>query len=571
MSSAMNAAVPTGVSPDGPFVPFRTSQFVGRKVLVLAPHQDDEALGCGGAILLHAHHGDAVKVIFLTDGARGDVRGEHAAAEYVERREREARQAATILGVTDLEFWNAPDGELSTVDSLPNRLTQLLRDYRPTLVYAPSPIEFHPDHRATAALLWNALQQVPMAGEVAFFEINRPLQANALLDITGVADAKRRACDVYVSQLANYPYTDAMLGLNRYRALTVAATCDYAEGYFVMAASEIAGRAIETFAERQHVTPHRPPAAPPLVSIIVRTRNRVARLSEALASLHLQTQRDLEVIVVNDGGIDVRAVIAEWDGRLDIRYVWHDTPRGRAAAANTGLNVARGKYLGFLDDDDRLYPGHLEKLTAHLEATGDAAAYSDCERTRYAWNGRGFALAGPPQIYKGVDFDRERLQFGNYIPIMTMLMRRELLAGVGGFDESLECLEDWDYWLRLSTRTSFRRIPGVTAEYRMFDEPTHDWRRWQAAIYRKNVSFWTVENVASVWPRIEASFEAREAALLDTLAAERAARRDEVAALHAELQLVRGSLPQRLSRRVRRLLPERAVTFVRRVAASRRV
>jgi hypothetical protein len=105
----------------------------------------------------------------------------------------------------------------------------------------------------------------------------------------------------------------------------------------------------------------------------------------------------------------------------------------------------------------------------------------------------------------------------------------------------------------------------------MFDEPTHDWRRWQAAIYRKNASFWTVENVAAVWPRIEASFEAREAALLDALAEERQARRDEAAALHAELELVRGSLPQRLSRSVRRFLPERAVTFVRRVTASRRV
>jgi LmbE family N-acetylglucosaminyl deacetylase len=570
MPSAMTS-VPTGVSPEGPFVPFKTSQFVGRKVLVLAPHQDDEALGCGGAILLHSRHGDPVKVIFLTDGARGDVRGEHAAAEYVGRRDREARQAATVLGVTDLEFWHAPDGELSTVGTVLHRLIHLLQDYRPTLVYAPSPIEFHPDHRATAALLWDALQQVPIDGEIAFFEINRPLQANALVDITGVADAKRQACDVYVSQLANYPYTDAMLGLNRYRALTVAATSAYAEGYFVMTAAEIAGRSIQTFAERQHLTPHRPPAASPLVSIIVRTRDRVARLSEALASLHLQTQRDLEVIVVNDGGVDVRPAIAEWDGRLDIRYVWHDTPRGRAAAANTGLNLARGKYLGFLDDDDRLYPGHIEKLVAHLEATGEAAAYSDCERTRYAWNGRAFAPAGPPRVYKGVDFDRERLQFGNYIPIMTLLIRRELLEGVGRFDESLECLEDWDFWLRLSGRISFRRIPGVTAEYRMFDEPTHDWRRWQAAIYRKNASFWTVENVAAVWPRIEASFEAREAALLDALAEERQARRDEAAALHAELELVRGSLPQRLSRSVRRFLPERAVTFVRRVTASRRV
>jgi len=560
-----------GVSPEGPFVPFTTTQFVGRKVLVLAPHQDDEALGCGGAILLHVRHGDPVRVIFLTDGARGDVRGEHSAADYVERREREARQAATVLGVTDLDFWNAPDGELSASGGVLNRLIGLLQDYRPTLVYAPSPIEFHPDHRATAALLWEALQRVPITAEVAFFEINRPLQANALVDITDVADAKRQACDVYVSQLANYPYTDAMLGLNRYRALTVAATCVYAEGYFVMATAEIAGRGFQTFAEWQHRTPLRAPTAGPLVSMIVRTRDRVSRLSEALASLHAQTQQDLEVIVVNDGGVDVRPAIAEWEGRLDIRYVWHDTPRGRGAAANTGLNLARGKYIGFLDDDDRLYPGHLEKLTTHLEATGEAVAYSDCERVRYVWNGRELAAAGPARVYKGVDFDRDRLRFGNYIPIMTVLFRRELLDGTGGFDESLECLEDWDFWLRLSARVAFRRLPGVTAEYRTFGEPAHDWRRWQSAIYRKHEASWTAENMAAIWPRIESSFEAREADLLDALAEERRARHDETAALHAEVQLLRGSLAQRLARGARRILPNRALTFIRRVAASRRV
>jgi LmbE family N-acetylglucosaminyl deacetylase/glycosyltransferase involved in cell wall biosynthesis len=561
-------ATPPGVSPEGPFVPFQTTRLVGRKVLVLAPHQDDEALGCGGAILLHARHGDAVKVIFLTDGARGDVLREYDPADYVARRQREARQAAAALCVADLDFWNAADGELPATGEVLSRLIRVLQDYRPTLVYAPSPIEFHPDHRATAALLWQALQQVPIDADVAFFELNRPLQANVLIDITEVADIKRRACDVYVSQLANYPYTDAMLGLNRYRALTVATTCTYAEGYFVMAASEIAGRRIETFAERQHRTPHRPPAATPLVSIVVRTRDRVARLGEALASLHLQTQPDLEVIVVNDGGVDVRPAIAGWAGRLDIRYAWHDAPRGRAAAANTGLALARGKYIGFLDDDDRLYAGHIEKLTAHLEATGELATYSDCERTRYAWNGREFVPASRPRVYKGVDFDRERLRFGNYIPIMAVLFRRELLDGTGGFDESLECLEDWDFWLRLAERVSFRRLPGVTAEYRMFEEPAHDWRRWQSVIYRKHASFWTVENVAAVWPRIEASFEAREAGLMDALAEERRARDEERAALGAEVQLLRGSIPQRFSRGVRRVLPEWAVTFVRRMAAG---
>jgi hypothetical protein len=214
---------------------------------------------------------------------------------------------------------------------------------------------------------------------------------------------------------------------------------------------------------------------------------------------------------------------------------------------------------------------HVLKLTGHLESTGAPAAYSDCERTRYAWNGREFAPAGPPHLYKGVDFDRARLHFGNYIPIMTMLFRRDLIAGTGEFDESLECLEDWDFWLRLSARVAFRRIPGVTAEYRVFAEPVHDWQRWWATVYRKHESFWTPESVAAAWPRIEGGFEAREAALLAAAAEDRRTRHDETAALREELALLRESLPQRLSRSVRRILPARALTFVRRMAARRRV
>jgi LmbE family N-acetylglucosaminyl deacetylase len=560
-------ATPPGVSPDGPFVPFATTTLAGRRALVLAPHQDDEALGCGGAIRLHTQHGDAVKVVFLTDGAGADFRGEYRTDDYVNRRDAEARQAAAVLGVTDLEFWRAPDGALPATGAVLARLIALLQDYRPSVIYAPSPIEFHPDHRAAATLLWAALQQVTLEAVVAFYEINRPLQANTLVDITHVMDAKRHACDVYVSQLSNHPYTDAMIGLNRYRALTVSATCTYAEGFFVVAAAEVAGQRIETFAGRQHATPHRPPASAPLASIVVRTRDRLAALGEALASLDGQTWRDFEVVVVNDGGVDLGSALAKWEGRLDIRSVRHDTPKGRAAAANAGMRLARGTYVGFLDDDDRFYPGHLHKLIAHLEASGEAAAYSDCERRKYAWDGRQFVPAGPARIYKGVDFDRARLHFGNYIPIMTMVFRRELAEGIGGFDETLECLEDWDFWLRLSARVPFRRLPGVTAEYRVFEEPAHDWQRWWPVVYRKHEPFWTADQVAAAWPRIEASFEAREASLLRQLDEERRARQEETAALRGEVQRLQGSLPQRLSRGVRRLLPARVVAFVRRMTA----
>jgi glycosyltransferase involved in cell wall biosynthesis len=336
-----------------------------------------------------------------------------------------------------------------------------------------------------------------------------------------------------------------------------------------MAGREIVGRPLETFTLRQLLPAPRPAGeAAPLVTIIVRTKDRPDRLREALASVLTQTQPDLEVIVVNDGGPDVTGVIAEFARHLDIRCSSHAVSSGRAAAANAGLKLARGTYINFLDDDDLLHPPHVEKLASFLEATGEQVAYSDCEAGRYHVVGAGLTLAEPRRLYKGLDFDRERLYLGNYIPIMTAMFRRGLLAEVGLFDESLEFLEDWDFWLRLAARTDFHRLPGITAEYRMWGGVKYDYGRWRRVVLGKHRRDWTIEELVRVGARLEA-LEARIADLDAALGEERAARREEGRGwgaerdalraerdgLRAELDRVRHSSPQRLARLVRERLP----------------
>src|ERR1043165_2622614 len=111
--------------------------------LVLAPHPDDEAIGCGGTLRWHVEQGDEVHVIFLTsgeDGVRGQTPGETARI-----REREARAAAKVLGYGTLEFWREPDGKLRSTTAIRNRLAEKLRSFRPHLLYVPHPGEMHPD------------------------------------------------------------------------------------------------------------------------------------------------------------------------------------------------------------------------------------------------------------------------------------------------------------------------------------------------------------------------------------------------------------------------------------------
>src|SRR4051812_6319189 len=116
-------------------------------VLVLAPHPDDEAIGCGGALCLHADKGDRLTVVFLTSGELGL---KNLPREEVWKiREDEARAAAKILGVGDLVFLRYPDSKLAAeLSRVRASLTPLVERERPELIYLPHAQEWHADHKA---------------------------------------------------------------------------------------------------------------------------------------------------------------------------------------------------------------------------------------------------------------------------------------------------------------------------------------------------------------------------------------------------------------------------------------
>ncbi len=193
------------------------------KVLVIAPHPDDEALGCGGAIRLHANAGDEVYALYLTSGELGSP-GEDQTAT-AQRREDEARRAAGELGISGLRFWRLPDTRVSADEPCQNRLRLLLEDLCPDLIYAPHGGESHPDHRAAADLT----ASVADARTVRTYEVWTPLaQFMAVVDITAVAGIKRSAIRCHQSQLWS-GFDEAMLSLNHYRGLMHGPGMLYAE------------------------------------------------------------------------------------------------------------------------------------------------------------------------------------------------------------------------------------------------------------------------------------------------------------------------------------------------------
>lgn len=201
----------------------------------------------------------------------------------------------------------------------------------------------------------------------------------------------------------------------------------------------------------------------PLVSVIVPTYNRPAFLEKCLASLYEQTFRDFEVIVVNDAGVPVESIVRAHGPAGRTHYLSLGANRDRSAARNHALRVARGRYIAYLDDDDRFLPEHLEVLVAELE-TGTRVAYTDARRLQQRLAGGEYVTIASDVPYSQ-DFDATQLLLTNYIPIVCVAHERALLAEIGLFDENLRVLEDWDLWIRMSRVTAFVHVPRVTCEF----------------------------------------------------------------------------------------------------------
>jgi len=215
------------------------------RVLVLAPHPDDEAIGCGGAILHHVRRGAQVTVCFVTDGSRGDARLRENAARGMDTarlrdqlkhlRQAEAREAAGVLGVRDLRFLDFPDGELTKSRETELAIAGVLGECKPGVVYLPFLTDRHRDHFETNSIFLAAARGsgLPLGRLFCFgYEVWSPLYANRLIDITAVMPLKREAISRYRSQIASTDYLKCIEGLNAYRAMAGLKGRGYAEAFF---------------------------------------------------------------------------------------------------------------------------------------------------------------------------------------------------------------------------------------------------------------------------------------------------------------------------------------------------
>jgi hypothetical protein len=193
-----------------------------------------------------------------------------------------------------------------------------------------------------------------------------------------------------------------------------------------------------------------------LVSVVIPTYNRAAYLAEAIDSVRDQRYRRLEIIVVDDGSTDdTRAVAARY--ARAIRYVWQPNSE-RGAARNHGLRLARGEFVAFLDSDDLWTPDKLDwDLDLFRRRPEFGVVYADtlivdgARRPRRRTHRRG----PQGQVTRS-------LLHQNFVPMSAHLVRTRIMREAGGFREDCNLAEDWEAWVRMSTRTSFGHVPRPT-------------------------------------------------------------------------------------------------------------
>jgi GT2 family glycosyltransferase len=224
---------------------------------------------------------------------------------------------------------------------------------------------------------------------------------------------------------------------------------------------------------------------PVTVAVVTRTRDRPLLLDRAVRSVMQQTFSDLSMVIVNDGGDPgaVEALVEAHRGRVQGRavVVHHETSRGMEAATNAGLAATDSRFVAVLDDDDTWHPRFLECTVDTLERTGAAGVVTDTQAV-YEDTDYGdirflesfpfdpmadVAPVAPPAVpgRRLPPTSLFRLLSGNQFPPCSFVYRREALDEVGGYDESLPVLGDWDFNLRFQRRYDVEYLDVPLAYY----------------------------------------------------------------------------------------------------------
>lgn len=204
----------------------------------------------------------------------------------------------------------------------------------------------------------------------------------------------------------------------------------------------------------------------PVVDIVLPTYNRREFLPHAIECIRAQTFRDWQLLVVNDGGEDVADIVA---GFADERIVYFSRPHaGKPTQLNFALANSSAPYIAYMDDDDEVFPTHLETLLRPVREVGADFVYSDTYLTLLDENGE-IKTREPENVR---DAPYEEIRVFNRVNHKQILHSRTLAEKVGAYDESMRVLIDYDYIKRLAESAAHPfHVREITGEHFLRKDP----------------------------------------------------------------------------------------------------
>jgi len=207
----------------------------------------------------------------------------------------------------------------------------------------------------------------------------------------------------------------------------------------------------------------------PSVSIIIPVYNAEKYISETIESVRAQTYTDWEIIAVDDGSTDGSTkILKKYEQQLSQQfYVIVQQNSGVSVARNTAIKVSKGKYIAFLDHDDLWLPKKLEKQVDLLDSNMDLGmVYSDF----YVINSSEKRIKKsilPYSLQRGNIFNE--LFYQNFIGLLTVIIRKDILDKVGLFSPKYEIAEEYDLFLRIAEHYPIDFVDLQLAKYRIHD------------------------------------------------------------------------------------------------------
>ena len=199
----------------------------------------------------------------------------------------------------------------------------------------------------------------------------------------------------------------------------------------------------------------------PTVSVVIPTYNRVHCLPRSLESVLRQTFEDIEVIVVDDCSTDDTQAYLKSIADPRLRILRHEVNKGGSAARNTGIAAARAELIAFQDSDDEWL---VTKLARQMEEYRkvNSPEYGAVYCGKVTYGEAGFRRYGPRTVYYAPGPERnasgdilQELLHQAMVSTQTLLVRKDLLDRIGGFDETLKLGQDWDLTTRLARITKY--------------------------------------------------------------------------------------------------------------------